>query len=136
MTVVAKAEMPDQDKTVKQMLHQIVAQNAEQVKWQQSITRRVEVLEATLPERHDLIQQPEAVVEAVTPKVETPPEKPKTAKQLYRQAKKLLKASGLVQQQYRHFEAYKAKHKLSKTVEINAYYKHYVKCYEENFVVA
>jgi len=136
MTVVAKAEMPVQDKTVKQLLHQIVSQNTEAQVWRQSIDRRVGVLEATLPERHDLIQQPEAVVEAVTPEVETSPEKPKTAKQIYRQAKKLLKASGLVQEQYRHFEAYKAKHKLSKTVEINAYYKHYVKCYEENFVVA
>ena len=125
--------MPVQDKTVKQLLHQIVSQNTEAQVWRQSIDRRVGVLEAILPERHDLIQQPEAVVEAVPPKVETP-EKPKTAKQIYRQVSKLLKLSGLVQEQYGHFQAYKAKHKLPKVVEINAYYKHYVKCYEQHYV--
>ena len=62
MTVVAKAEMPVQDKTVKQLLHQIVSQNTEAQVWRQGITQRVEVLEANLPERHNLIQQPKAVV--------------------------------------------------------------------------
>ena len=132
MAVVAKAEMPVQDKTVKQLLHQIVSQNTEAQVWRQGITQRVEVLEANLPERHDLIQQPKAVEEAAPPKVETP--KPRTAKQYFRQVKKLLKLSDLTQEHYGNFQAYKLEHKLPKAMEINAYYKHYVKCYEEHFV--
>jgi hypothetical protein len=81
MAVVAKAEMPDQDKTVKQLLHKIVSQNTEAQVWRQSIDRRVGVLEATLPERHNLIQQPKAVVKTKVVKATKVAKKAKTPRE-------------------------------------------------------
>ena len=133
MTVVAKAEMPDQDKTVKQLLHKIVSQNTEAQVWRQSIDRRVGVLEATLPERHNLIQQPKAVVKTKVVK----PKKTKVVspeRQDYRNFKALAKASGWTQEFYHVLEAYKVTHNLSKKLQGEDYCIAYNKAFRAKYV--